>query len=393
MLIKANIKEAYRSLRNSKQRTLLAIIGIVIGIGSVICMVSIGMIVQNEVMKDFKDMGINLVTVRSESVDQMKSIPFSLDDIRDLAKRSGTVLAVAPYISSSARINYRGKEEYIYLLGVDGSYFTMDKLTMHEGRSISDLDEYRNFCVIGKDIAELLQSAGCNTIVGEKFTFGGHIYTVVGILDRLRGNRGFRSGDPNNSVIVPITTATRAFANRNITEFTARVDIDKRPPEVKAEISSYFAGKDKRYRLRINTAEERIDNMKKQMRMFTLLLGVIGSISLIVGGIGVMNVMLTSVLERKKEIGIRRALGAQQRDIYGQFIVESFVLCLTGGVAGIALGVGGSYLFAHFSHYEFLVSYAAIFLGLTVSTFVGVFFGFFPARQAAGLDPITALRA
>jgi len=133
--------------------------------------------------------------------------------------------------------------------------------------------------------------------------------------------------------------------------------------------------------------------MKKQMQLFSLLLGAIGSIALIVGGIGVMNVMLISVTERRKEIGLRRALGAQQMDIQAQFIIESVTLCLAGGIIGIFLGIGVSLIFAKLSKWEFLVSYGSIALGFGVATAVGIFFGYYPARQAARLDPIKALRS
>ena len=145
--------------------------------------------------------------------------------------------------------------------------------------------------------------------------------------------------------------------------------------------------------VRIRSAEEIIAQMQKQMRLFTILLGAIGSISLIVGGVGVMNVMLVSVAERKKEIGIRRALGAQRSDIQLQFIVESILLCMVGGLLGIGLGIGASYGISIFSKWSFSLSYDAILLGVIVSAAVGIFFGFYPARQASRLNPIDALRS
>lgn len=145
--------------------------------------------------------------------------------------------------------------------------------------------------------------------------------------------------------------------------------------------------------VQVQTAEELIRQMQTQMRMFTLLIGVIGCISLIVGGVGVMNVMLVSVSERKKEIGIRRALGAQQQDIRNQFLAESVILCSVGGIIGIMIGIGASYIVARFFDWGFLISNIAVVLGVTVSFIAGVFFGFYPARQAARLNPIDALRA
>jgi putative ABC transport system permease protein len=143
----------------------------------------------------------------------------------------------------------------------------------------------------------------------------------------------------------------------------------------------------------ITSAEELIERMKKQMQMFSLLLGAIGSIALIVGGIGVMNVMLISVTERRSEIGLRRALGAQRGDIQSQFLIESVILCLVGGLIGIVLGTGVAFGFARLSQWQFVMSYTSVMLGFGVSTLVGVFCGFYPARTASRLDPIKALRS
>jgi len=158
------------------------------------------------------------------------------------------------------------------------------------------------------------------------------------------------------------------------------------------QIQAYFKQNIRGIRMEVRSAEELIQQMQKQMRLFTLLLGAIGSISLIVGGVGVMNVMLVSVSERKKEIGIRRALGARQGDIQGQFLMEAVTLCLVGGLLGAALGVGASRVIAHFAKWQFMVAYSAMLIGILVAAVVGIFFGFYPARQAAKLNPINALR-
>lgn len=196
----------------------------------------------------------------------------------------------------------------------------------------------------------------------------------------------------NTAAIVPISTAMRSFQNTEMNRFMARVIGPSNPQNVRWAIQDYFRKKGKGLNVDIRSAEELISNMKKQMQLFSLLLAAIGSIALIVGGIGVMNVMLISVTERRKEIGLRRAIGAQQEDIQAQFIFESVALCLIGGIFGIILGIVVSYLFARFSNWEFLISYQAIILGFGVATAVGIFFGYYPARSAAKLNPIKALR-
>jgi putative ABC transport system permease protein len=314
MIIKANVKEALKSLITAKQRTILALIGIVIGIGSVIGMVSIGTIVQNEALKQFRDMGIDIVSVTKDYEDQGSNKGFNIDDIYNLPDYSPLVKKVAPYIISSAQYSYAGKDLYIELMGVDESFFDLNKIYVREGRLLSDLDRNRFFCVIGTETADMLRKAGIKKLIGGHFLFGERIYTVVGILKNLPEGGGMRPSGINRSAITHISTAMRAFTTNDITTFMARVNTQD-SKTVKAVIENYFSKKARGLRVRVRTAEELIAQMQKQMQLSTLLLGAIGSIALIVGGIGVMNVMLISVTERRKEIGIRRALGAQSNDI------------------------------------------------------------------------------
>ena len=218
-------------------------------------------------------------------------------------------------------------------------------------------------------------------------------FTIIGTLDRVTEGGGIRPYGLNKSVIVPLSTAAKNFDRPGIDTFLARVDEGVTTAMIRQAVQTYFLPKYPDAGISVQTAEEIIATMQSQMRLFTLLLGAIGSISLIVGGIGVMNVMLISVTERRREIGIRRALGAFQSDIQSQFIIESVTLCSIGGIIGIFLGVAVSYVFSHVNHWTFTVSYPAIVMGFGVAFAVGVFFGFYPARSAAKLDPITALRS
>lgn len=392
MILRANVDEALKSLVTAKQRSLLALIGIIIGIGSVIGMVSIGEIAENQALRQFEEMGINTITVTKDFESPNKKASFPLSDTLSLTKYIPGISEVAPYITSGTQFSYAGKQMGITLMGVTESFFDINKLTLREGRQLYDLDGQRYFCVIGADLAEFLKKSGIQNVVGSEFAFGRRIYTVIGVIDKVSEGGGMRPYGLNASVITHITTGSRAFDDREINRFMARVSKPEASPLLKAEIERYFGTRTRGLPIKVLTAEQLIEDMGKQMRLFTLLLGAIGSISLIVGGVGVMNVMLVSVTERRKEIGIRRALGAQQGDIQSQFIIESVTLCFAGGIIGILLGITISYVFAHFAKWGFLVSYAAILLGVGVSTVVGIFFGYYPARQAAMVDPITALR-
>jgi putative ABC transport system permease protein len=277
-------------------------------------------------------------------------------------------------------------------MGVTASFKDINKIPVTGGRFISDLDAYSYFCVLGEKKAEKLRTTGMVDPIGKKIKVGQHIFMIIGTLGKVPEG-GMRPYGINEGILIPITTATRIVEGAEIVDIIARTGPGVHHKKAEAEITRYFSTKIRGPRMKVYSAEELIERMEKQMKLFTLLLGAVGSISLIVGGVGVMNVMLVSVTERKKEIGIRRALGAKRGDIQGQFLIESILLSILGGLFGIAIGIGSSYLIAHFSKWQFIVSYLAILLGFGVSSAVGVFFGFYPARQASRLDPITALRS
>ena len=390
-LLQVNFNEAFRSLWGSRQRSLLALIGIVIGIGSVIGMVSIGTIVQQEAVRQFKDMGIDIMAIRT-SFDNEKTGGFRTDDIFRLPEMKRSVLAVAPYINGSTEYTIRRQKFNMDQIGVTASFFDLNKLVVLEGRALSDLDQNRFFCVVGAELADFMRANGVSSLIGRSIPSEDRTYKVVGVIEK-SAEGGLRPYGINHAILVPLSTALRTFQNAEIKTIQARVAPQISTAQVRQDVQAYFAQKAKGMKVEVASAEELIDQMKKQMQMFALLLGAIGSISLIVGGIGVMNVMLISVAERRSEIGLRRALGAQRGDIQSQFLIESVLLCLAGGIIGIILGIGISYIFAYFSKMVFIMSYFSILLGFGVSTAVGVFCGFYPARTAARLDPIKALRS
>jgi putative ABC transport system permease protein len=392
MVIKSNIEEATKSLYGAKQRTILALFGIIIGIGSVIAMVSIGTIVEAESLRQFKDMGTDILSIQKGYGGGAKKT-ITIKDAEGIPSNCSSIATVAPYIQAGLPTWYAGKKVFGPCMGVTGSFQDLNKIEMKQGRFISDLDAFAYFCVLGDERAARLRSLGLHEPVGKKLKVGDHIFTVVGVLERLPGGGGMRPHGVNDSVLIPIKTAVRIVENAEISNIMARMMPGFHNTTAQAQITDYFSNKVRGPEVEVRSAEELIEQMEKQMKLFTLLLGAVGSISLIVGGVGVMNVMLVSVTERRKEIGIRRALGAKRKDIQSQFLVESMILSLVGGFFGICMGVSASYIIAHFSKWQFMVSYMAILLGFGVSSAVGVFFGFYPARQASRLDPIAALRS
>ena len=395
MLLKTNIKEAVSSLYATKQRSLLALVGIIIGIGSVIAMISVGSIVKFESLRQYRELGTDILTIRRlhNSGRVRRQVYIDLTHALELADRTPAIAAAAPWTQIYGPFVYAGQEiSRGEVLGVRASFADLTKLHLSAGRFISDLDFRRYYCVVGSEVAQAMRRAGARRVVGALIRLDGHLYTVVGVLQPTLV-KDARSFNADRGAFVPMSTAQRAFDNSNIAMVIARMRPGVHHTVATAEVESYFRRRAKDLRIEVISARQLIQQMEKQSQLFTLLLGVVGSISLIVGGIGVMNVMLVSVTERRKEIGIRRALGAKRKDIQSQFLIESLLLSLVGGLCGLGLGIGSSYIICQFSGWTFMLSATAMLLGVGVASAVGIFFGFYPAYQAAQLNPVTALRA
>jgi putative ABC transport system permease protein len=404
-----------QSLCASKQRTGLALIGIVIGIASVIALVSVGTIVQYEALQQFKELGTDTLTIEKEATallsvvrepgdatgvqkpvngKRIANATFRLDDIMDIPSNCSSIALVAPYtrITGGEFIHAGKKLDHTYLLGVTESFAIAHKFQMKSGRFLSDLDEQSQFCVVGSGISSEMQRQGAACVLGEKIRVGDGIFTIVGVIEEVCEGAQ-RLLEPNVSVFIHITTGLRMVKDAEINAIIAKVSSGFDNNSARTQVTDYVASKTTSPLIRITSPEDIIAQMKKQMQMFRLLLGAIGCISLVVGGIGVMNVMLVSVTERRREIGIRRALGAKRSDIMGQFLIESVILTMIGGLLGVVVGIGCSRIISHFAHWQFLFSISSIILGVGVSSVVGIFFGIYPARQASRLDPIMALRS
>ena len=394
MTFKANLKEAFANLQSTKQRTLLALIGIVVGIGSVIAMVSVGAIVQNEAMRQFMDLGTNIITIsksfyRGERPDSRNEI--TVANVLDIPKYCPAIETVAPYYTGYQKMSFQGKEEETPAIGLTSSFWDVNKLAIAEGRYIHQLDGGMFYCVLGHELAEKLYKAGLKHPIGERIVYNGKYLTIVGVLENAPMG-AMRPYEINPGLLVHIDTYKQLFKDSELETIMAKIATGADNTEASYQVKHYYENLNGTA-IEIRSAEELIANMQKQMQLFTLLLGAVGSISLVVGGVGVMNVMLVSVTERTREIGIRRALGAKQSDIQLLFLTESVMLCIMGGILGMGLGVTIAYLIAMFAKWQFTLSLVSIVLGTSVALLTGLFFGIYPARQAAKLNPITALRS
>ena len=388
MLFRANIREALSSLAAMGVRSVLALVGIAVGIGAVIAMVSIGEIVKEEALEQFRALGTDVVTVRRKRGDAPRSL--SRADVAGMADAIPSVAAVAPWASDFAEVAYGGRTvSRGQLLGVTEAFAALHRLAVTDGRFVSDLDGDRPFCVLGHAVAQLARDAGARQLVGERVRIQKRLFTVVGVLGPNPGSA--QSQGTDDAVLLPIGATARmgTLIDRAIVRLRPGADAF----DVARRVTEYFHRVAPGLELEVVSARQLIEQMQRQARMFTLLFGAVGSISLVVGGIGVMNVMLMSVAERRAEIGVRRALGARRRDIVAQFVTESATLCVVGGIAGILLGAVSAWAISGFAGWSFFLSLPAVWVGVAVSTGVGIFFGIYPARQAAQLDPIAALRA
>lgn len=394
MIIKANVNMGIRSLLASKQRTLLALLGIVIGIGSVIAMVSVGIIASEHALKQFREMGTDYIVISKGWGGSFgENAPkITLEQAIELPYRVANILEATPMGSSGTNFIYQGQNYSAQILATLGNFLSINRFKMEEGRYLSDLDVNMNYCILGSEVVDEMKQNGVTKFLGIDIMFRDRLFTVIGLLEKTPSG-GMKPFSANRSIMIPISTYMRSFDDPEISNIIGRIKPGALASEVAEDIKNYFHLVDPQLEIEVQTAEELIQQQNKQSQLFTLLLGAIGSISLIVGGVGVMNVMLVSVSERKKEIGIRRALGALRRDIQLQFLIESLVLCLIGGMIGLGIGIGASYFLAQHNGWDFMISKAAILLGIGVSTGVGLFFGYYPARQASMLDPIIALRS
>ena len=392
----STLREAVRSLHRANLRTLLGLIGIMIGIASVITMISTGEIAKAKSRKDFEALGTDILTIQTpeHSSGGGGRGSIGLEDALALGEALASISEAAPRIQTHGSFRYAGKPAGNGpVQGVSASFAPLNRLRMAEGRFVSNLDTGRYFAVVGAGVAQAIRRRGTRSVVGEVLEVGERLYTIVGALESARETFALPfSVDADRSVFIPITTVRRIEPEERIELIIARAAAGVHYADAARNVRTYFAKRARGLELEVVSAEQLIEQMESQLGLMTLLLGAVGSVSLIVGGIGVMNIMLMSVAERRREIGLRRALGANRGDIQRQFLIEALILTLGGGITGVAVGIGATYGVSQMFEWDFVISPTSIVAGVGVSTAAGIFFGFQPAYQASRLDPIVALQ-
>ncbi|HEU5298792.1 MAG TPA: ABC transporter permease [bacterium] len=404
MTLMSSIQIALRALTANKLRAALTMLGVIIGVAAVVTMVSIGQGARQSVETQVQALGSNLLTIFPGSVSQFgvrqgagSRQTLVWEDAEAIAREVPEVEAVTAEFSRAAQVVRGSANVSTSVSGVSPAFQEVRNFFVEEGGFFADADmaSRARVAVLGRTVVETLFGDRDASPIGAAIKINRVSFTVIGVMEE-KGATGFN--DRDDVIFVPLTTAQRRlFGVDFVRAIYVKVRTAGEMTSAQEQAEALLRG-----RHRISEGEEADFTVRNQAdiiatfqgitRTMTLLLGGIAAVSLLVGGIGIMNIMLVSVTERTREIGLRKAVGATGRDILSQFLVESLVLSITGGIVGLLLGVGGSRLISALAGWATLVSPASLLMAVGFAGAIGVFFGIYPARRAAALDPIVALR-
>ena len=402
MLIREIIWVALGAIRANVLRSILTTLGIIIGVSAVIAMVALGEGAQRNVEDRISRMGTNVLTIRAEQrhfggVSTADTEDLKVEDAEALRSESGGLLTVSPEISSRVQLSYLRWNSNNQVRGVWPEYFGMYNLNVEHGEIFDQgqVQGRRRVAVLGYAVPEALETPAA-LLVGKTIQIRGQPFEVVGVLEE-KGEAGFNR--PDEAVYIPTSTAQyRVFGGRSrLSSIFAQVPSPEAMDLAYGEIDRILRrehrirpGEDVDFRIR--NSSDLVETFNATAQTFTLLLAGIAGISLLVGGIGIMNIMLVSVTERTREIGVRKALGATRKAILFQFLIEALVLCVMGGILGVGAGFLGAEVLTRTQGWDTAVSPNVVLAAVLFSAVIGLFFGIWPAQRAAKLDPIDALR-
>jgi putative ABC transport system permease protein len=407
MLVYETVAVAMGALRANKMRSFLTMLGIVIGVGAVIAMIAFGKGAQKQVADRIAALGTTLLTINpgqqqgAGGVRQGGQAKMTLEDVKFLEERTTLLTEIQPEIRTNAQVQYLSHNAQAPIVGTTPNYLTVRKYEMAMGQMFTEGDILgrKRVAVLGQGTLTNLgyDSLSARALLDATIKLRGIQFKVVGIL-KPKGTAGMGGQSPDDMVLIPITTARfRVAGNDRLNSISVLVKDEQSIDAASGEITVAMrrahklrAGRPDDFSIR--TQADFLTALNETTQTFTYLLAGIAAVSLLVGGIGIMNIMLVSVTERTREIGVRKALGATKINILLQFLIEAVVLCLLGGVVGVAAGAGGAWGFEHFFKTNTSIAPESVALALGFSAGVGVLFGVWPARRAAGLDPIVALR-
>ena len=401
MLLGEIIAVALTAIRANKLRSLLTMLGIIIGVGAVITMVALGTGAQKAVQERIQALGPTLLTVFPGQsfrggIAFSTRVSLTMDDDTALLNNRHYVSEVVPELSSNLQVQYANQNINTNVLGSTANYYSVHTYTMIAGRMFTpgEDDARKRYAVLGGQVPVEL-NANPQGMIGQQIQIRGIPFEIIGILSN-KGSQGF--SNPDEQILIPLQTARyRIFGSNRLRDITVEIGDLANMNLGMIEIESILRrqhkirpGVDNDFQIRNQT--DILSTFQETAQTFGFLLAGIATVSLIVGGIGIMNIMLVSVTERTREIGVRKALGATRFNILFQFLVEALVLCMAGGIIGIIIGTGGAIVLSQLAHWNTSISLFAIVLAFFFSAVVGLLFGVWPARRAASLDPIDALR-
>ena len=404
-MLGAMLGEAWHAMGANRMRSFLTMLGMMIGVGAVVIMMAIGQGAQYAVMQSINAMGSNLFIVLSGAPTSSgaragsgSAVSLTMQDAQLIEELEG-VIGAAPVRMSSAQMIYGPNNWNTSVIGTSPSYLNVRAWNLASGYSFSESDmrSATRVALIGQTVAENLFDDVDPT--GKTLRINQSPFTVLGVLERKGQSMDGR--DQDDTVIVPLTTAQRKLFGGQFSDSVRMIMVQASSPQtmnmVENGINSLLR---QRHKIRegepsdfmVRNLTAAAESEAETTRTMSLLLGAIASISLLVGGIGIMNIMLVSVTERTREIGIRMAIGARERDILLQFLLEAIVISVVGCFIGLVIGVGGAVLVNYLTQSPVIISGSSVLIAFTVAAVVGIFFGYYPARQAARLNPIEALR-
>jgi putative ABC transport system permease protein len=403
MELTAALRMAFRALGRNKMRTALTMLGVIIGVAAVICTVSIGEGATQRIQNAIENMGANMVWIEAGGVNlngvrtgngQTKTL--TMDDLKAIQDQIPLVSHATPNVDGRAQVVFGNQNWYTSMRGISPDYLFVRKLAVQRGTFFGqdEIDRADNVCVLGPTVADILFLH--DDPVGQTIRASNQPCKVVGVLEAK--GQSATGQDQDDTILMPYSTVQKKIKGINwLDDIWASANTADAVPEAEREIADLLR---ERHHIRpgqtddfnIRHPVEIANAMADSARMMELLLASIASIALFVGGIGIMNIMLVSVTERTREIGVRMAVGASEKDVQMQFLSEAIVMSLMGGAIGLVLGMLGSVLIARILQWPTAVPLSAILIAFVFSACVGIFFGYYPAWKAASLDPIEALR-
>ena len=403
-------KIALKAIAANKLRSFLTALGIIIGVASVIAMLAIGQGSKRSIRKQISEMGSNMIMIHPgadmrggvrQDASDMQTL--KLEDYESIRNEAKYLAAISPSVNSSGQFIYGNNNTPSTIYGVNEDYLTIRQLQVEDGELFTDQDikTAAKVCILGKTVVDNLFPDGGDPI-GKVVRFNSIPFRVIGVLK----SKGYNSMgmDQDDLALVPYTTVmkrilaitylqgincsaiTEDATDKAISEIT---DILRKNHKLKEATETTPADEDD---FTIRSQEEMASMMNSTMNLLTILLGSVAGISLLVGGIGIMNIMYVSVTERTKEIGLRMSVGARGVDILSQFLIEAAILSVAGGIIGVLMGIGAAYIIKVAAHMPIYIQMWSIIMSFGVCTFIGIFFGWYPAKKAANMDPIEAIR-